>query len=140
MSYLDSSASCDVLPGCYEGVVNVCLVRKYGFESAHRLPRVPEGHKCARLHGHSFRIEVKVEGGVDERLGWFVDYAEIDAACRPIIDRLDHRFLNEIPGLENPTSELLAKYIWDGLSGTLRGLARVTVMETCESRCEYEGR
>jgi 6-pyruvoyltetrahydropterin/6-carboxytetrahydropterin synthase len=119
--------------------VNVRLVRKYGFESAHRLPAVPEGHKCSRLHGHSFRFEVAVRGPVDAKLGWFVDYADIDAACRPVVQVLDHRYLNEIPGLENPTSEHLAKYIWDHLEGNLRGLERVTVMETCESRCEYEG-
>ncbi len=120
--------------------VNVRLVRKYGFESAHRLPLVPEGHKCSRLHGHSFRVEVAVHGGVDEALGWFIDYAEIDATCRPVIGPLDHRYLNELPGLENPTSEHIAKYIWDRLAPTLRGLERVTVMETCESRCEYEGK
>lgn len=120
--------------------MNVRLVRKYGFESAHRLPHVPEGHKCSRLHGHSFRVEVSVAGETDARLGWFVDYAEIDMACRPLIDALDHRYLNELPGLENPTSEHLAKYLWDRLVTTLRGLERVTVMETCQSRCEYEGR
>lgn len=140
MRYRDGSRNaCNLAPGCYECPVKVRLVRKYGFESAHRLPLVPEGHKCSRLHGHSFRIEISVEGAVDERLGWFVDYADIDAACRPLIDALDHRYLNEIPGLENPTSEHLAKYIWDRLCASLSGLVRVTVMETCESRCEYEG-
>ncbi|HEY5954968.1 MAG TPA: 6-carboxytetrahydropterin synthase QueD [Polyangiaceae bacterium] len=120
--------------------MNVRLVRKFGFESAHRLPKVPEGHKCARLHGHSFRVEVAVSGPVDATLGWFLDYAEIDAACRPLAETLDHRYLNEIEGLENPTSEHLAKFIWDRLSGKLRGLECVTVMETCESRCEYAGK
>jgi 6-pyruvoyltetrahydropterin/6-carboxytetrahydropterin synthase len=100
---------------------------------------VPDGHKCARLHGHSFRIEVAVKGPVDQGLGWFVDYADIDAVCRPVVDGLDHRYLNEIAGLENPTSEMLAKHIWDRIAARLRGLERVTVMETCESRCEYEG-
>jgi queuosine biosynthesis protein QueD len=120
--------------------VNVRLVRKFGFESAHRLPFVPEGHKCSRLHGHSFRAEISVSGCVDEERGWFIDYAEIDAACKPIVDALDHRYLNEIPGLENPTSENLAKYIWDQLVVCLTGLERVTIMETCQSRCEYEGK
>lgn len=119
--------------------VKVRLVRKYGFESAHRLPNVPEGHKCSRLHGHSFRIEVSIAGSTDPKLGWFVDYADIDAACRPIIDALDHRYLNELEGLENPTSENLAKYVWDRLTTRLAGLERVTVMETCQTRCEYEG-
>jgi 6-pyruvoyltetrahydropterin/6-carboxytetrahydropterin synthase len=101
---------------------------------------VPQDHKCARLHGHSFRVEVAVQGHVDEKLGWFIDYADIDAACRPIVDALDHRYLNEVAGLENPTSEHLARYIWERLVAGLKGLERVTVMETCESRCEYEGR
>lgn len=119
--------------------MNVRLVRKYGFESAHRLPNVPETHKCSQLHGHSFRFEVAVRGPVDETLGWFVDYAVIDQAVRPIRDALDHRYLNEIPGLENPTSERIAKYLWDRLVTELPGLAGITVLETCESRCEYEG-
>lgn len=121
------------------GPVNVRLVRKYGFESAHRLLNVPAGHKCSRLHGHSFRVEVAVRGPVDPALGWFIDYADIDAACRPTIDGLDHQYLNEIDGLENPTSEHLAKYLWDRIVKRVRGLERITVMETCESRCEYEG-
>jgi 6-pyruvoyltetrahydropterin/6-carboxytetrahydropterin synthase len=100
---------------------------------------VPDGHKCARLHGHSFRIEVAVKGPVDQGLGWFIDYADIDTVCRPVVDALDHRYLNEVLGLENPTSEILAKYIWDRIVTRLGGLERVTVMETCESRCEYEG-
>jgi 6-pyruvoyltetrahydropterin/6-carboxytetrahydropterin synthase len=91
------------------------------------------------LHGHSFRVEVSVRGPVDEKAGWFIDYADIDAAVRPVRDALDHRYLNEIPGLENPTSERIAKYVWDQLVQTLPGLERITVMETCESRCEYEG-
>jgi 6-pyruvoyltetrahydropterin/6-carboxytetrahydropterin synthase len=82
---------------------------------------------------------VSVRGPVDEKAGWFIDYADIDAAVRPLRDALDHRYLNEIPGLENPTSEHIAKYIWDRLVQNLPGLERITVMETCESRCEYEG-
>lgn len=124
---------------CYEWPVIVRLVKKFGFEAAHRLPEVPESHKCSRLHGHSFRVEIAVRGPVDERAGWFIDYADIDRAARPLRDALDHRYLNEIPGLENPTSENVARYIWDRLAVALPGLERITVMETCESRCEYEG-
>lgn len=115
------------------------LVRKFGFEAAHRLPQVPEGHKCGRLHGHSFRVEVTVEGPVNPETGFYIDYAEIDAACRPLRETLDHHYLNEIPGLENPTSEHLAKFIWERLKPTLPGLSCITVMETCDSRCEYRG-
>jgi len=84
-------------------------------------------------------VEVAVKGPVDKKAGWFIDYADIDAAVRPLRDALDHRYLNEIEGLENPTSEHISKYIWDRLVDSLPGLERITVMETCESRCEYEG-
>ena len=100
---------------------------------------MPEGHKCARLHGHSFRVEVHVRGEVDPELGWVMDFAEIKAACRPLIDRLDHYYLNEIPGLENPTSEVLAIWIWDKVAPLLPQLAQVSVRETCTSGCNYRG-
>lgn len=119
--------------------MNVRLTRKFGFESAHRLPNVPASHKCARLHGHSFRVEVSVRGPVDEAMGWFMDYAEIDRACRTLTELLDHRYLNEIEGLENPTSERLAQFIWQRLIALLPCLDSVVVLETCESRCEYRG-
>lgn len=116
------------------------VFREFGFEAAHRLPHVPEGHKCARLHGHSFRVEVHVAGPVDPELGWVVDFAEIKDAFAPLHDALDHRYLNEIEGLENPTSENLAVWIWDRLSSTGRlSLSRVVVRETCTSGCVYEG-
>jgi 6-pyruvoyltetrahydropterin/6-carboxytetrahydropterin synthase len=119
--------------------MNVRLVHEFRFEAAHRLPMVPPGHKCSRLHGHSFRIELAVEGPVDERTGWFVDFQQLFDAWKPLYELLDHRYLNEVPGLENPTSELLARWVWDRIRPALPELARVTVFETCESRCEYEG-
>jgi 6-pyruvoyltetrahydropterin/6-carboxytetrahydropterin synthase len=119
--------------------MQVELVREYRFEAAHRLPRVPPGHKCARLHGHSFKIEVHVVGPVDEKSGWLVDFAEIDAAVQPWIDHLDHYYLNEVEGLDNPTSELLARWIFDRLRPTLPALAAITVHETCDARCIYRG-
>jgi 6-pyruvoyltetrahydropterin/6-carboxytetrahydropterin synthase len=119
--------------------VNVRLVRSVNFEAAHRLPRVPEGHKCARLHGHSFRLEIAVVGPVDPVTGWFVDYAVIDDAWAPLHEQLDHRYLNEVVGLENPTSENLARWVWERLQPVLPMLARITVFETCDCRCEYEG-
>ena len=115
------------------------LVKDFRFEAAHRLPRVPEGHKCARLHGHSFRVEVEVVGEVDPEMGWVVDYADIKRAFSPLHDALDHRYLNEIEGLENPTSEVLAAWIWARLAPQLPGLARLVLHETCTSRCVYEG-
>ncbi len=115
------------------------LFKDFSIESAHRLPHVPEGHKCGRLHGHSFHIRIYVEGPLDERLGWVMDFAEIKAVCKPVVDALDHRYLNEIEGLENPTSENLAHWIWRRLKPSLPGLSRVRIMETCTSGCEYTG-
>jgi 6-pyruvoyltetrahydropterin/6-carboxytetrahydropterin synthase len=116
------------------------LVHEFRFEAAHRLPKVPPGHKCARLHGHSFRVELAVAGPVDPETGWFIDFGVLHDAWKPLHDQLDHHYLNEIPGLENPTSEILAAWVWERLAPLLPSLARVTIFETCESRCEYEGR
>lgn len=116
------------------------IFREFTFEAAHRLPNVPPDHKCARLHGHSFRVEVRVRGPVDARLGWVLDFAEIDRAAKPVMDRLDHHYLNEVPGLENPTSEHLARWLWRELAPSLAGLSRITVKETCTTGCVYEGR
>ena len=115
------------------------IFKEFTFEAAHRLPFVPEGHKCARLHGHSFRVEVHVAGEVDSRTGWIMDFAEIKAAFAPIREQLDHRYLNEIEGLENPTSEVLARWIWERTRPELPGLARIVVRETCTSGCVYTG-
>jgi 6-pyruvoyltetrahydropterin/6-carboxytetrahydropterin synthase len=109
------------------------------FEAAHRLPRVPEGHKCARLHGHSFKVEISIDGPVSPETGWFLDYEVVDAAFHPLHEQLDHNYLNEIDGLENPTSEHLARWIWERLKGPLPALSCITVFETCDARCEYRG-
>lgn len=114
------------------------VFREFTFEAAHRLPHVPEGHKCARLHGHSFRIEVCVVGDVDAATGMVIDFAEIGAAFAPLHARLDHHYLNEIEGLDNPTSENLATWIWERLCGVLP-LRRIVVRETCTSGVVYSG-
>jgi len=113
--------------------------RTFTVEAAHRLPNVPPGHKCARLHGHSFGIEVWIEGEVEEESGWVADYAVIDEAFSPLFDQLDHHYMNEIDGLENPTSEHLARWIWTRLAGSLGGLSKVVVRETCTTACVYRG-
>lgn len=115
------------------------LFKEFSFEAAHRLPNVPEGHKCARLHGHSFHVRVTVEGPVGADSGWVMDFADLKAAFSPVHDRLDHRYLNEIEGLENPTSEHVARWIWRELRPALRALAEVEVRETCTSGCVYRG-
>jgi 6-pyruvoyltetrahydropterin/6-carboxytetrahydropterin synthase len=109
------------------------------FEAAHRLPNVPADHKCARLHGHSFRVRIYVAGDIGEHSGWLIDFADIDAVCAPVVDALDHRYLNDIDDLENPTSEHLARWIWERVAPTLAGLSRVVVQETCTTGCEYRG-
>lgn len=111
---------------------------EFRFEAAHRLPHVPAGHKCGRLHGHSYRVEVHVAAPVDRRSGWVMDFADIRAAFAPIHELLDHRYLNEIAGLENPTSENLSCWIWDRLTSGLP-LSAVVVGETCTSGCVYRG-
>jgi 6-pyruvoyltetrahydropterin/6-carboxytetrahydropterin synthase len=114
------------------------LFREFTFEAAHRLPHAPEGHKCRRLHGHSYRVEVHVGGPVDPEAGWVLDFADIAAAFAPLREQLDHHYLNEVPGLANPTSEVLAQWIWDRLAGLLP-LRAVVVRETCTSGCVYRG-
>src|SRR3954467_14676974 len=116
------------------------IFKEFTFEAAHRLPFVPEGHKCARLHGHSFRVEIHVAGEVDASTGWIMDFADIKSAFKPLYNELDHNYLNEVQGLENPTSENLASWIWDRLEPTLPGVARIVVRETCTSGCVYTGR
>lgn len=115
------------------------IFKEFAIEAAHWLPNVPEGHKCRRLHGHSFHIEVHAEGPLDENLGWVMDFAELKRAFRAIDDQLDHRCLNDVPGLENPTSENLARWIWDRMKPTLPGLSKIVVRETCTSGCVYRG-
>lgn len=115
------------------------LYKSFGFESAHYLPKVPEGHKCGRIHGHSFRCEVEVTGPVDAETGWVMDFADIKKAFKPIEDALDHRFLNEVPGLMNPTSEVICKWIWEKLKPNLPLLSAVILHETCTARSEYRG-
>ncbi len=120
--------------------MRVTLSKEFSFEAAHLLPHAPEGHKCRRLHGHSFRVEVVLAGEVDPDLGWFVDYGEIVSVVKPIVDdSLDHRYLNEIEGLENPTSERLARWLWERIRPRLPALVEIVVRETCTVACHYRG-
>lgn len=115
------------------------IYKDFRFEAAHRLPNVPEGHKCARLHGHSFMVRITVEGQPGERSGWIMDYGDIKAAVDPVIAQLDHYYLNDIDGLENPTSENLAIWLWRKIKPGLPELALIEVKETCTSGCFYAG-
>ncbi len=117
----------------------VRLIKSFHFEAAHDLPTFPAGHKCRRLHGHSFRFDVVVEGNVDPARGYLIDYGDIKSAAQPLVDQLDHRYLNEIEGLSNPTSEVVAKWIYDRLKSALPMMSSVIVHETCTTTCEYRG-
>lgn len=119
--------------------MRVKLVKSFGFEAAHWLPTFPEGHKCRRMHGHSFRVEVIVEGEVPREKGYLLDYGDISRAIEPIRAELDHYVLNEIQGLENPTSEVIARWVYDRIKAVLPQLSEVVVHETCTSRCHYCG-
>lgn len=140
-----------MLPGRVRGVGHCARIRRiqtglrveifkiFQIEAAHRLSHLPPAHKCARLHGHSFRIELHVRGPLHPEQGWVMDFADLKAAFAPVWERLDHRYLNEIPGLENPTSEHLARWIWRELKSSLPSLCQVVVHETCTAGCRYSG-
>ena len=119
--------------------MNVTLAKTFRLEAAHHLPHVPEDHKCRRVHGHSFRVTVRVAGPVDPQTGWLMDYAELAAAFEPLRLALDHHDLNAVEGLANPTSENLARWIWERLRPALPLLASITVHETGTSSCTYRG-
>lgn len=115
------------------------IFKEFTIEAAHRLPNLPAEHKCRRLHGHSFRIGVYVRGDLDPVTGWVTDFADLSRAFAPLFEQLDHRYLNDIEGLENPTSEVLARWIWHRLHPALPALSKVQVRETCTAGCVYEG-
>jgi 6-pyruvoyltetrahydropterin/6-carboxytetrahydropterin synthase len=115
------------------------IFKDFTIEAAHHLPNVPTGHKCGRLHGHSFRIEVHVRGPINHAMGWVIDFADIKAAFKAVEEAIDHRYLNEVVGLANPTSENLARWIWEHVFPALPMLSRVVVRETCTTGCVYEG-
>lgn len=113
------------------------IFKEFTFEAAHRLPNVPEGHKCARLHGHSFRVRLELEGEPDPHTGWILDFADLKAIFKPTLEMLDHHYLNEIPGLENPTSEVIARWIYERVKPDIPELARVVLHETCTAGAVY---
>jgi 6-pyruvoyltetrahydropterin/6-carboxytetrahydropterin synthase len=119
--------------------MHVRLAKSFYFEAAHWLPTFPDGHKCRRLHGHSFRFDVVVEGEVDPQRGYLIDYGDIKRVTDPLVKQLDHYCLNEIEGLANPTSEMLAQWLWHRLKPALPLLRSIIVYETCTSQCEYSG-
>ena len=115
------------------------IFREFTFDAAHKLHNLPEGHKCANLHGHTYRVVVYVDGPLDPTIGWVIDFAEIKRAAGDVLGQLDHAMLNDVPGLEQPTAERIAIWIWDRLKPQLAGLSRIQVWENPTNGCEYRG-
>ena len=115
------------------------IYKKFSFDSAHYLPNLPEDHKCKRMHGHTFNVEIHISGPIDEKIGWIMDFGDVKEVCDPVINQLDHIVLNEVPGLENPTSENLAAWIWKKVHSKLPQLKKIIVSETCSTGCIYKG-
>lgn len=126
--------------GCQRGsAMRARLSKEFAFEAAHTLPTLPEGHKCRQMHGHTFRLKITVEGEVDETIGWVYDHKRISDAMKPLLDQLDHAYLNDIEGLESPTIERLAAWFWRKVEDDLPGLAEIEIYETPISSCVFRG-
>lgn len=115
------------------------IIKDFRFEAAQTLPNLPGDHKCKMMHGHSFKLEIVVEGEVDPAIGWVYDHAQISRAMKPLLDQLDHSYLNEIEGLENPTIELMGAWFWRKLEPSLPGLCEIVIHETPTARCVFRG-
>ena len=115
------------------------LFKEFTFDSAHSLPHVPDGHKCKEVHGHTYRLVVFIEGELDPHLGWVMDFAEVKGVVKPIIDKIDHKYMNDIEGLENPTCEIIAKWLWDQIKPAIPLLKKIELHETPTSGVVYEG-
>ena len=115
------------------------IIKDFRFEAAHTLPSLPEGHKCQRMHGHSFKVEIHVEGEVNEEIGWVYDHKKISEAMNPLLEQLDHSYLNDIEGLESPTIEIMAAWFWRKLEVDLPGLHEIVIFETPTARCSFKG-
>ena len=119
--------------------MQACLTKMFTFEAAQTIPHAPPGHKCMHMHGHSFKIEISVQGEVDPHIGWVYDHAKITQAMTPLLELVDHSYLNEIEGLENPTIEYICAWFWKKLAPQLPGLFEIVLHETPTARCSYKG-
>jgi 6-pyruvoyltetrahydropterin/6-carboxytetrahydropterin synthase len=115
------------------------IFKEFTFDAAHFLPNVPEGHKCKEIHGHTYHLKVFLEGSVNADSGWLMDFGEVKKVVNPVIDIVDHKFLNNIHGLENPTCEVLAIWIWNAIKPALPLLKAIELYETPTSGVIYEG-
>ncbi len=116
------------------------ISQAFRFEAAHRLPNVPQTHRCYRLHGHTYRVEIQLDGPVDPHTGFVADFLELEASVGKLLDQLDHRYLNEVPGLDNPSSENIAIWIFDRIKPGVPVLSSVRVYENEDCWAEYDGR
>ncbi|HUV30590.1 MAG TPA: 6-carboxytetrahydropterin synthase QueD [Acidobacteriota bacterium] len=119
--------------------MRVKLSKQFHFEASHRLDHLPPEHPCHELHGHSYRVEVEVAGEVSETTGFLIDYHDLKRIVQPVIDRLDHKNLNDVDGLELTSTEYVSRWLWERIKPGLPILSRITVYETATSKCEYEG-
>ncbi len=115
------------------------IYREFKFDAAHKLPNLPEGHRCGNLHGHTFVVYIHIQGNVGEKTGWVMDYGEIKSICAPVIDKLDHQYLNDVSGLENPTSEVIAQWLWNRIKPVLPELSMIEIKETASTGCRFLG-
>lgn len=115
------------------------IYKEFGFDAAHYLPHVPDGHKCKNMHGHTYRLRVFIKGTPGSDTGWIIDFKELKDTVKPLIDVLDHTLLNEVPGLENPTAENIAVWIWNRLHPELPGMSRIELKETPTTGVIYAG-
>lgn len=116
------------------------VFKEFTFDAAHFLPNVPPGHKCRNMHGHTYSVRVVVEGEIDPELGWVIDFADMKAAFQPVKEKVDHQLLNEIEGLENPTAEVIAAWMWGQLASEIPGMVRLELRETPTSGVIFRGR
>ena len=115
------------------------IFKKFTFDSAHALPNVPDGHKCKNVHGHTYHLTLFLESEIDSEMGWVMDFADVKEIMNPVMTQIDHKFLNDIEGLENPTCEIFVKWIWDRLIGSMPQLVKIELYETPTSGAIYEG-
>lgn len=115
------------------------ITQAFTFEAAHRLPNVPATHKCHRMHGHSYRVELQLDGKVNPETGFVIDFFDLEKVFGPLLEQLDHHTLNEIEGLENPTAENISTWIWTRVRPLLPELNSVKVFETPMCWAEYDG-
>jgi 6-pyruvoyltetrahydropterin/6-carboxytetrahydropterin synthase len=116
------------------------IFKQFTFDSAHFLPNVPAGHKCREMHGHTYRLVVYIEGELDPTVGWVMDFAELKRVIGPVVKAVDHKLLNDIPGLENPTCERIAIWIWDRIKPEIPLLKKIELHETPTSGVVYDGK